>query len=191
MKILVDLCQIVQSKINQDWMMIATIPKDQYRLLDKLKKVSDKEARKTLELKVKREGRSHTANSYMWCLVGLMSKKLILPKGDVYIRMIKRYGKFHQLSTKDVALTELIRTWDTKNTSVERTESLCEVTNSFRSKGILWHELDCYEGSSDYDKKEFSVLLQGIISDCEILGINTMTPQEIKGLMDNYEGSTQ
>lgn len=174
------------AETNGNWGIWFNIPNT---LVDKFKKLAEKDCLKSIEVKEKREARSHTANSYMWVLVDLMAKKITLPKGDMYIRLIKRYGKMHQFSTKDIALTELIKVWDIKNTSVEHTESLCEITNSFRSKGILWHELDCYEGSSDYDKQEFHVLLQGIISDCEILGINTMTPKEIQGLMDNYEGS--
>jgi len=157
--------------------------------LDPLNKILNNDKKETVidvsDAKVKR---SHTANSYLWVLCNLIAKKLNLPKGDVYVKMIKRYGIYHEMTAKDIALTTLIKVWDGKNTSVEHTESLCEVTNSFRSKGIVWHELHCYEGSSDYDSGVFSKLLKGVVDECEILGISTMTPQEIQNLIKMMEG---
>ena len=42
-------------------------------------------------------------------------------------------------------------------------------------------------GSHDYDTKEFSELLNGLISECKEQGIPTIAPDEFKRLMDAYE----
>lgn len=144
-----------------------------------------------IEIKAATEQRSLTANGYFWILTDKLAKKITIPKGDMYIKLVKRYGKFHQVIVKDEALTEFIKTWDHANTSVEHTDTLCEVTNHFRSKGVLYHELDCYEGTSDYNKQEFSKVLEGTISECELIGISTMTPSEVENLMKNYGGSNE
>ena len=34
-------------------------------------------------------------------------------------------------------------------------------------------------GSSDYDSREMSILIDGTISDCQEVGIETMTPDEL------------
>lgn len=156
-------------------------------LANELNDLCNKDVDKTIEIKQYREQRSTTANRYMWTLITELSEKLTLPRGDTYIKLLKSYGKEHQFTIKDEALTELIRSWNFHNTTVAHTESLCDVTRSFRSKGQLWHDVSCYEGSSGYDSKVFSVLLNGIVSDCETMGINTMTPDEIERLMANYE----
>ena len=189
MKILVDLCQIVQSKINQDPKMIATIPKDQYHLLDKLKKVSDKETRKTLELKVKREGRSLSANAYLWILVTKLAQTINVPKGDMYIKMIKRFGTFTSVIIKAEAIQEFIKQWDSANTEVEHTESLCEITNNYTKNHVKWLEVNCHFGSSGYNSKTFSLLLEGTIIECEAMGIETMKPHEIEAMMKEYGGA--
>lgn len=39
-----------------------------------------------------------------------------------------------------------------------------------------------YKGSSDMDSKEFSILLDGLIRDCEEQGIPVLTPDEVAKL---------
>lgn len=155
-------------------------------MLDKFNKLKDKVC--SVEVKEYKDNRSLSANGYLWSLINQLAQKINIPKGDMYVKMIKRYGKYHTFVVKDEALTELIKAWDHNNTSVEHTESLCDITNSFRSKGIMWHEIMCHEGSSGYNTLEFSKLLEGLISEAELIGICTMTPKEVEQLMNNYDG---
>ena len=39
-----------------------------------------------------------------------------------------------------------------------------------------------YKGSSEFDSKEMSIFIDGIIQECKQLNINTMTPDEIARL---------
>lgn len=183
MKLSVKDINLVQNGNN--WGVWFNIP---ITLVDKFKKLAEKDCLKSIEVKEQREGRSLTSNGYLWTLIDQLAQKINIPKGDLYVKMIKRYGKFHTVAIKDEALTELIKAWDHSNTSVEHTESLCDIINSFRSKGTLWHELMCHEGPSGYNTLEFSKLLKGLISECELMGICTMTPSEVQQLMNNYEG---
>lgn len=155
---------------------------------DQINKLCEHESPKNVEIKKHSGDRSLSANAYSWVLIDQMAKKLTIPKGDMYVKMIKRYGKFESIILKSVAVETFIRNWDLANTEVEHTESLCEVTNGWVKNGTKWVEINCHYGSSTYDKSEFSIYVNGVVSDCEILEIQTMTPQEINGLMANYEG---
>ena len=46
-----------------------------------------------------------------------------------------------------------------------------------------------YKGSSEYDTKEMSILIDGVVSECEALGISTMTPNELEVLKNNWNAS--
>lgn len=47
-------------------------------------------------------------------------------------------------------------------------------------------QLQCYFGSSTYDAKEMSVLIDGVVSECKEMGIETMTPDEIARLKSEW-----
>lgn len=48
------------------------------------------------------------------------------------------------------------------------------------------HQLQVYYGSSTFDTKEMSVLLDGVISECHELGISTTTPDEITRMKQEW-----
>ena len=45
-----------------------------------------------------------------------------------------------------------------------------------------------YYGSSEYDTRQMSRLINLIVEDCKIQGIETMTPDELSALLDRWEG---
>jgi hypothetical protein len=47
-------------------------------------------------------------------------------------------------------------------------------------------QLQCFFGSSTYNTKEMSVLIDGVVSECKELGIETMTPDELAGLKNEW-----
>ena len=48
------------------------------------------------------------------------------------------------------------------------------------------HQLQVYYGSSTFDTKEMSVLLDGVVSECEAIGISTLTPNEIERMKQEW-----
>ena len=44
-----------------------------------------------------------------------------------------------------------------------------------------------YYGSSSYDTKQMSMLIDNIVQDCKALGIETMTPRELQALKDGWK----
>lgn len=99
-----------------------------------------------------------------------MAEKLHTSKDDLYLLMLQRYSKkFTHIILKENAVQEFKNNF---RTCVELGE--VEVNGK---KGI---QLQCYYGSSTFDTEEMSVLLEGVVSECEELEIETLTPDEIK-----------
>ena len=50
-------------------------------------------------------------------------------------------------------------------------------------------EYFCFKGSSEYDSREMSVFIEGIIQEAEQLGIPTKTPDELAAMLSLMEES--
>jgi hypothetical protein len=136
--------------------------KDARRLVDDLKgKDLD------CDIKVHRERRSLTANAYAWQLMSQIGKAINppIPNDEVYEIMLRRYAPVTVVST--------IRSIDfTKFAS--HAELFADDGN--------WLHWKVYKGSSEMDSKEMSVFINGIKSEAEELGIETLTPAELEAL---------
>jgi hypothetical protein len=88
-------------------------------------------------------------------------------KDDVYLEMLSRYGVFTHIVVKPNVVDRVKAEWRT-------VRELGEVTINGKT-GI---QLQCFFGSSTYDSREFSVLLDGVISEAKELGIETLSQSE-------------
>lgn len=136
-------------------------------LLKQYHKLKDKE-KLTIEIEEYKERRSLDANAYCWVLLQKMADVLNITKEECYEEMICRYGVFTHLIVKPNVVERVKEEW-------RAVRELGEVTVNGRT-GI---QLQCYFGSSTYDTKEMSVLIDGIVRECHELGIETLTPDEI------------
>lgn len=118
----------------------------------------------TLDIKPYRKHRSLNANAYMWVLLEKMAEQLRTSKDEVYIEMLARYGKFTHVVVVKEAADAFVQQWRTARTVGEHEKN-----------GRQWVTLQCYFGSSTYDTKEMTRLLDGIISECRDMGIDTDT----------------
>lgn len=118
--------------------------------------------------KLFRNKRSRDANSYSWVLMQKIVETIKSDKWSVYLDMLGRYGVFTHIIVRPGVVDRVISEWRT-------VKNLGEVTVSGQT-GI---QLQCYFGSSTYDTKEMSVFIEGIVSECHELGIETATPEEL------------
>ena len=116
-----------------------------------------------------RNKRSLDANAYCWVLLQKMAEVLRTDKWTLYLKMLKQYGQFTHIVVKESAVESVKKQW-------RECEELGPITVG-SMKGI---QLQCYFGSSTYDTKEMSVFIDGIVRECQDLGIDTMTPDEIE-----------
>ena len=133
----------------------------------------DKE--KQYEIKVYKKKRSLDANSYCWVLCKKIADELRVTKEEVYRKAINEVGKFEIIPIKDEAADTFINAWKSKGVGW-----ICEVFNKSKIEGYT--NLIAYYGSSIYNSKEMSILIDSIVSEAKELNIETLTPNELERL---------
>lgn len=132
---------------------------------------------KALTLEYKKKRRSLNSNSYCWALVTQIADVLRSSKEEVYLQMLKRYGQSSVVSIVEEA-AEIF----------EKSVKYCERFGESILNGKNFIHIKVYMGSSEFDSKQMSIFLDGIISECVPLKIQTMTEKELQRLKDNWKG---
>lgn len=125
--------------------------------------------------------RSNDANRYFWELVGQLSAKISVSPEDIYRTYIKDIGgNYEVLPIREDAVETWIKNWRSRGIGWQ-----CEIIGESKLRGYT--NVICYYGSSTYNTRQFSRLIDLCIQDCKTQGINTMTPTELEALMANYK----
>jgi len=134
-----------------------------------------------VEVKKYRNRRSLDANAYAWVLIDKIASALSLNKVDVYRNAIKNIGGVSDtVCIIENAADKLISGWTAKGLGwqAERTESKID--------GCV--NVILYYGSSTYDTKQMSDLIESLVFDAENLGIETLTPDELERINQEWGG---
>ena len=127
------------------------------------------EAKLSIKIGKYREKRSLNANNYAWKLLTEIGNVLRADKEDIYLSMLKRYGQSQMISVlAHIPINEYVK--------------YCEEAGESALNGKLFKHYKVYKGSSEFDTREMSIFLDGVVSEAEELGIQTMTPNEIARL---------
>lgn len=119
-----------------------------------------------------RQKRSLDANAYAWVLMSKIAAVLNTSKEEVYEEMLRRYGVLYEDEAGYITIT-------VKSTvDMSRIEGHWE---KIRDNGTFT-AYAMIKGSSEYDTKEMSVFIDGVVSEAKELGIQTETPEEIERL---------
>lgn len=130
----------------------------------------DKNKEYDIEIKLHRNKRSNNANSYCWALCTQIASVLNNDKDSIYVLMLKRYGVSDLIPIRnDVPVEDYFKYYNIET----------------KTDKYTWYKV--YKGSSRYDTKEMSVLLQGIVSECKEMGIPTKEDIEIQRLINDWE----
>ena len=123
----------------------------------------------SIEVKQFRPRRSLDSNNYAWALITEIGNVLRSNKEDIYLLMLKRYGQSEIISVlSHIPIHEYVK--------------YCEETGESMLNGKLFKHYKVYKGSSEFDTREMSIFIDGVISEAKELGIQTMTPNEIARL---------
>ena len=137
----------------------------------------DKLRDKDLDVTIKKwnDHRTLTANAYLWVLVTKIGDALRMSKEDVYLDMLKSYGQGGAVSVEERFVEDFKRTY-------KYSERLGET----ELNGKTFVHFRFWVGSSEYDKEEFSILLDGVVQEAKNLDIETMDTENLKSLMEAY-----
>lgn len=125
-----------------------------------------------VDIKIHRKKRSLNANSYLWHLLGEISEKLNIPSEEVYIIMLKRYGKNEVFSVK---------------TEIDIKIKYYEVLGQSKINETMFTHYKVFKGTSEYDSKEMTILLNGVVEECKQLNITTLEDREIERLVREWD----
>ena len=120
----------------------------------------------SIEVKPFRQHRSLNANAYAWLLIGKIADILRAGKDEIYFRLLKRYGQSELISVlSHVPIGNYIKYYE------EAGES--------KLNGKDFTHYRVYKGSSEFDSREMSIFIDGVVSEAKELGIQTDTPNQI------------
>ena len=124
-------------------------------------------------IEVYKPKRSDNANAYMWALIEQIAERSGEARGNVYRKAIREAGDYDDIELDIEAADQFEKIW--------------------RSHGVGWFTeeifkndkkiaLRAYYGSSAYNSKQMSRLIDYIVDEANFYEIETMTPDELKRL---------
>jgi len=147
----------------------------------------DPNKRYTVTIKEERNHRSLDANAYAWKLINKLAVKLQttsekeITEEEIYRQYIPDIGdNFEMMLVKDENQKKICDIWHSKGTGW--------VTNvlapSKDHEGYSWVRF--YYGSSMFDTKQMSRLIDFIIDDCKKNGIEILPPDKIQAMKEGW-----
>lgn len=127
-----------------------------------------------------KQKRSLNANAYAWKLINDIALAVRESPENVYREALKNIPNICEvLCVRNKAVESMERLWLKNHIGrrVEREES--------KIKGCT--NLYIYYGSSDFDKRQMSMLINNLVQDALALGLEPRTDEEIKSLLEAWE----
>ena len=111
-----------------------------------------------------------------------LAEKLETTKIDVYLNSIKDVGVFYDDEIEVEKVQRRRKAWEMIGTGwiTERVD--------FSADGNR-EVIRFYYGSSSYNKKQMSRLIDNVVQDCKEQGIETRTPEQLAELVSLWEAS--
>ena len=134
----------------------------------------DKDTIYDVKINKHREKRSLNANAYLWKLVTEIGNILNKSKEEVYLQMLIDYGQSEMISI----LSEI---------NVKGYFKYYKLAGTSLLNGKEFNHYKIYKGSSEYDTKEMSILLNGVVQEAKNLGIKTKDDIELERLVEEWE----
>ncbi len=119
------------------------------------------------------EKRSLTANSYAWHLITELANVMRMKKEEMYLLKLKDYGQSE--------LVLITAEADPKKYFKYFTE---EGRTKVKGKAYVWYKV--YKGTSDYNTREMSIFIDGLVQDCKDQEIETKPKEEINSLLKEW-----
>lgn len=120
-------------------------------------------------IKEKRARRSLDANAYAWVLITAIADVLNADKEEIYLAELKKYGQSEVVSVKS-------------SINVGGFFKYFEECGRGKVNGTEFTHYKVYKGSSEFDTREMSVFIKGVVADAQELEIDTRTPDEIANM---------
>lgn len=157
--------QLITIAVNEDF-------REQY---DKLK---DKEV--DVQIKSARRRRNLDANALAWTVIDAISEKTGIKKNEVYRNAIREIGGVSTIVCVLANAADVLkRNWESKGTGWQA--EIAESRISGCKNVTLWY------GSSTYDSKQMSALIDSLKQDADALGIHSFSGDEYARALEKWD----
>ena len=166
-------------KLEGGWLMFKPERED----LGKAMSIVRKHKNKLYDLEVKehRKKRSLDANAYCWVLINKLADVMRIPPTEVYRQAIQDIsGNSEVIPIKDEAVEQFKQAWTHNGIG-------WLVKDMGKSKIQGYRNLMVYYGSSVYTSSQMSVLIDHLVQDCKALDIETLSPEKLSLLMEEWD----
>ena len=131
------------------------------------------------DLAPEKKRRSLDANAYAWALIDKLAAVMCLPPVEVYRAASRNLGGVSViLCLTQEAAPEFRRKWEGKGRGWQ-TE-----TQPSKLPGCV--TVTAWYGSSTYDTRQMSRLIDSLVQDCRALGIETMPEDRVAALLESW-----
>jgi len=140
-----------------------------------------KDAPVNVEIKKFYEKRSKNANDMCWALCTQIGQAISppIPKEEVYRNAIRDVGVYEPLPISDETVESFCRRWKTKGVGW-----FADIVDDSKIPG--YKLVFAYYGSSTYNTKEMSILLDYIVNDAQQMEIETLSERELSLLKEEW-----
>ena len=134
----------------------------------------------TCIIKEFRKKRSQDANAYMWVMVGKIAAAVLATPEEVYRDLLKDIGDNYEVfAVRNEFVERFPDIW-----AADHIGWIAENIGPSSEEGHT--NFRCFYGSSVYDTKQMSRLIDRVIEECKELGIETLSEMELSRLKEEW-----
>lgn len=123
--------------------------------------------------------RSLDANSYAWVLIDKLAAATGYPKSEVYRNAIREIGgNTETICVQKAAAEKLCEGWEHNGMGWQ--------AETMPSKLPGCVNVVLYSGSSTYDVRQMSRLIDNLVEDCRALDIETLPPEKLAAMLEGW-----
>ena len=167
-----------EAKLEGGWLMVKPLREELGKAMSMVRKHKDRVY--DLEVKEHRKKRSLDANAYCWVLINKLADVMRIPPTEVYRQAIQDIsGNSEIIPIKDEAVEQFKQAWTHNGIGW-----LCKDMGKSKLPG--YRNLMVYYGSSVYTSSQMNALIDHLVQDCKALDIETLQPEKLSLIMEEW-----
>ena len=133
----------------------------------------NQEKDKLFQIKEYKQKRTLTQNGYAWALINELANKMRISKEEMYLKMLEDYSQCLMIPVE----------------KGQKPDGYFKYYKFITTTTINGKKADYYKvfkGSSEFNTKEMSIFIDGIVQEAKQLGIPTLEDIEIEQLINDF-----
>ena len=140
-----------------------------------------------VEIKKHSKKRSKEANRYYWELSSRLAEALHVSKPYIHNYLLRKYGQLEIISGQAIYAVLPDTDEAMKKADEDQMVHLRPTSEVKMGKdGTMFRTYLMIKGSHEYNTKEMSELIDGLVIECKEMGIETLPPEELERMMAAY-----